>query len=384
MMTMTINDKYIIHNLLTHLLSCVAMLGIVILTSCSGDEVELTPTSELAPMSFSGDIATTTEGNTRAADDNGLENYATSFIVYGYKTVDGTRQEVFPGYTVQYTANSANTTTTNSCGWEYDGLHPSDGILQSAKYWDTSAEEYRVFGITSTSDPSSKPKTTTSGTETDVVFTLDATSDAKITATPYFSDLWYKAYADLPSCVNQPIQLTFMKPFCKVRLMFVDENGKQYTNRNALESPKFQPATSSDKLILKGTFTLKYPISKGSATTFSYVSTASTDPDVQATAEYLDEPYETGTLAFATSSEKWYTLFPIQSTGAFKMSATVNHVDKVVTIPASLVQWKPGYSYTYMFKITDATSDIRLINVIQVAIKNWSNGTTVNQTIYNW
>lgn len=42
-------------------------------------------------------------------------------VVYGYKTLDGSIQNVMPGYTLKYTANSANSSTTNTTGWEYVG-----------------------------------------------------------------------------------------------------------------------------------------------------------------------------------------------------------------------------------------------------------------------
>ena len=85
------------------------------------------------------------------------------FWVYGTKHAnaeDGTSnndQAVYMNYRLEYTANSANNTQSNSAGWEYVGINNGDYLShitpnvtgpQSIKYWDYSANSYTFYAAT--------------------------------------------------------------------------------------------------------------------------------------------------------------------------------------------------------------------------------------------
>lgn len=85
------------------------------------------------------------------------------FWVYGTKHAnaeDGTSnndQAVYMNYRLEYTANSANNTQSNSAGWEYVGINNGDYLShitpnvtgpQSIKYWDYSAQSYTFYAAT--------------------------------------------------------------------------------------------------------------------------------------------------------------------------------------------------------------------------------------------
>lgn len=149
-----------------------AALGLVLFAGCAdndyvGDQATLTAGNESGAISF----GMRTPAITRA--DKTGESAATdlnnNFVVYGYKTVSSTPQTVFDNYQANYVTNTANTTESNSAGWEYvsyknlpngvttnvgvtafsaltgSGQANENAIDQSIKYWDFSASAYDFF-----------------------------------------------------------------------------------------------------------------------------------------------------------------------------------------------------------------------------------------------
>lgn len=107
---------------------------------------------------------------TRAGEGEAASLLNNNFVLFGYKTVSSTPQTVFDNYQVNYVANTANTTESNTANWEYvnyknlpygtgtksedvitlntDGVTTNataTGIEQSIKYWDFSASQYDFF-----------------------------------------------------------------------------------------------------------------------------------------------------------------------------------------------------------------------------------------------
>lgn len=144
----------------------IATTALVAIASCSGSDFlgdkEALNAAYEAPISFGSATPTLTradKGGSEAATD--LNN---NFVVFGYKTTSSSaKQTVFSNYQVNYVANTANTTTTNSANWEYVGADyknvPADmtdhsgvagntasGVEQSVKFWDFSASNYKFYG----------------------------------------------------------------------------------------------------------------------------------------------------------------------------------------------------------------------------------------------
>jgi len=130
---------------------------------------------------------TVTRANHTGADAAKLLN--NKFIVGGFKGATGTSTVydtdgaistpgvpatgmVFDNYQVNWTTNTAGTTQSNTSDWEYVGLPflaPStlvnnEGVLQSIKYWDYSADQYDFIAY-STGDASIK----TTGTAAEAI-----------------------------------------------------------------------------------------------------------------------------------------------------------------------------------------------------------------------
>lgn len=317
----------------------------------------------------------------------------TTFKVWGYKNNDydeGTGsysglQTVFPGYAVDWTRNSAATSITNSDGWEYILTDHPD---QTIKYWDWGTKAYRFFGATNwngdrPADPASYVANKTYGaygTEAstyEISMAVDcsgATDEAiatKIAAMPYFSKLWFSTGNTITypkQEFGKPVQLEFMKPYTRVRFLF---NYAYASEGIKIKKQEFKP-TDDTKITLKGTVTVIYPLT-GTATKESYSVTAEASPSLDAfTEEYIPE-----------GTEKWYTVLPRPNQGSYTMYVRMNNdsEDKTAVVPAQFMTWLPGYSYTYIFKITEQGGVE--IDLVQSAFTPWSE-MDGEREVYNW
>lgn len=85
---------------------------------------------------------------TRATGPEAATALDDTIIVYGFATNGTELERVFDHYTVCYENNSANSSLSNTAGWEYVGKTLSvisdlpSGAQQSIKYWDFSADSY--------------------------------------------------------------------------------------------------------------------------------------------------------------------------------------------------------------------------------------------------
>ncbi len=348
--------------LMTSLVACSGAAG----SAGSDDSEPVVPTEQLKAISFSSGLQEE-EQVTRAA---GLEDMATSFKVWGYKNdaVSGDEytsyQTVFPGFTVNWTQNTAHTTTSNTHDWEYVGVTAE----QTIKYWDFSAKAYRFFGVA--------PATAASASVTDGVasisFTADATTEAKVDETPYYSHLWFKDHSALTSMAGNPVELEFLKPFSLVTVKFIDDKGGQREAAD-IQAFTFKPTDTGKKIAVAGNVTISFPL-KGTATQETVTVNDSPTPT------YLDADGINGEVA----SELTKTVLPATNQGTYTLTVRLftDANDRSTVVPAEYVNWKPGYAYTYIFKISGANSV--LLQVVQVAIRDWSTGSPVNKDLYNW
>lgn len=118
------------------------------LASCSSDDIvgedsQQTLTTEQAPISFGSFTAAVTRADHTGADAAGL--LGNNFVVYGFKGDGSTKEKVFDHYNVNWVASSANTTTSNTSGWEYVEQEKHAHAVtaaQTIKYWDYAATQY--------------------------------------------------------------------------------------------------------------------------------------------------------------------------------------------------------------------------------------------------
>lgn len=307
------------------------------------------------------------------------DNGVTRFTVWGYKNLEfsggvyGELQTVFPGYIVNWITNSAATTTSNTNGWEYVNQQTS-GDEQTIKYWDWAAKAYRFYAVTA---GAGTPNEETAG-QVSFTMTADASSSTNITATPYFSRLWFSTGSEAlypTRLFGKPVVLEFLKPYSRVRFLFTYSYEAEGIK---LKNPSFKPTDDTKKIEVKGTFTVTYPL-VGTATSESYTVT---NIDHSAGLVKFDKEYipEGG-----VEREVWYTVLPIDPStpqGSYTLTVNVNGDNKSCVVPAQYMQWKPGFSYTYIFKITDSGGVE--IDMVQSAFTPWDERESDNYEVYNW
>lgn len=376
-----------------------------------------TPTTTEVPISFSGsesqETAVSNGGSgtvayvanrvSRRAEGTPLSEKATVFHVWGYKNMsynDGTgygdAQQVFPGYRIEWHEGTAATTTTNSKGWEYVGI--SD---QTIKYWDWGAKAYRYFAVTGWNNQA--PPEAYGDFEVDKAygtnghdFTIAANASpkynesvydpdgtaAQMNATPYFSRLWFSTgnqatYPDKQ--FGKPVTLEFVKPYARVRFLY-----KYSTPREGfkLVGQSFKPSDGIKKIARKGTVTIHYP-TDGTAIKESYTMSPQTgDGSGELTAFEEDYDPDNDTKVYSENAPGgWYMVLPNNQQGSYTLTVTINNSDRSVTVPAQYMQWLPGYSYTYIFKITEEGGVE--IGWVEYAVVPWIE-MEVNKTVFNW
>lgn len=369
----------------------IIIMAMLIGTACSHDSSESRPDVEVpvvetrTAITFSGMqeegriVDQGTRANRRAGTP--LSASAHRFKVWGDKNMTVSQQgvfdsdasklqTVFPGYIVNWLSGSSS--ASNSNGWEYVAQQDG-GYEQTIKYWDWSAKAYRYFAVTGTNTDYTdfaEPGTYESSYKT-VHFTMtaDCSTDEKASATPFYSHLWFST-GQLPTYTDKQfgkaVQLEFLKPFARVRFMF---NYAYAAEAVKLTNPSFKP-TNGSKIARKGTFTVTYPLTGTETKEWYNIEPAEGDELDAFTEEYIPE-----------GTEKWYMVLPVDTQGNYTMAVTVNNVEKTAVVPAAYMTWKPGYSYTYIFKITDDGGVT--IELVQSAVTPWTDMETTHE-VYNW
>ena len=403
-------------------MSLIGLVTLLTLVSCGGgggsaavveDDLQAIEgvTDDTTPISFSCGLA---ESQTVVRSSEMLSAKRGAFKVWGHKDMSfddkddddpsndeyGDMQTVFPGYIVSWVTNTAYTTTSNTNNWEYVGGD------QTIKFWDWSAKAYRFFAVTDWDSESAGPYTANkaygaNGTygPSDEYKTYDITMltnaspvrdgegtpeekiAANIAALPYFSHLWFStgdpvAYADKQ--FGKPVTLEFLKPLTRVRYIFkyvYPREGYFLTNKS------FKPADGTTNIARKGTVTIIYPLT-GTDTKESFTVTADAS-EGYLTAFTVDyDPEDDGkTYSSPMTDDGWYIVAPNMSQGSYKLSVYINGVEKTAAVPANYMQWLPGYSYTYVFKITEEGGVE--IGWVEYAVTPWED-MPADHTVYNW
>lgn len=363
------------------------------LFSCagSGQEEPDVPTQPEEPkgasISFGGNSGTWQDApTTRANKETGLETISKTFKVWGYKTTEGNytsgfdkSQNVMNGYIVNWTQPAAGGTGS----WDYTGIRNEElQTTQTIKFWDYSSTSYRYFAFSpanakvTTTFLSEDGNTTTdaaAATQTSFSIPFEYKEDATAVTTPYISDLWL---SDNQNFENKKygacVKLTFAPIITKVRFKFnylkdtkISITDIVFKNINDEHSPT------------KGNIIVSYPITgTGTKASYKWVTTETGTEPIKFTIPYEEDA---DLNHQATERKKWYYVPPLGDSnkpqGAYIISATIDGKKSTATIPAEYMQWKAGYQYTYIFKITVAGPNIAFTNMqvekwVETPIKN--------------
>ena len=390
----------------------VGLIGLVslitfscLLVSCSGgaageDDLSapqgMVANEEMVPITFSGNQGTettVTRADGTPLSDKGVD----AFKVWGYKNMNysasiydsegTTMQTVFPCYTVSWGANTAYTTTSNTNNWEYVGGD------QTIKFWDWAAKAYRFIAATGWegTPPVSnwnyvKSKTygkSGEGNTYEISMRADATNADSIAEAPYFSRLWFSngSLTDYPDKqFGKPVTLEFLKPYARVRFIYTYVYPREGI---VLTEQKFVPSVVGQVTHRKGVIKVTYPLT-GANIQESYTMAPLGTDSICICQDY--DPEDDTKTYYNHCVGGWYTVLPNTSQGSYTLSVYINDPEKnsdpkTAVVPAEYMQWKPGYSYTYIFKITDKGGVE--IGWVDYAVTPWSD-IVADHTVYNW
>ena len=359
------------------------------LLSCSSSEQDnpVIPEPQYGSISFGGNSGSWQDAPISRAGETGLETIATSFRVWGYKNTGGNHtdgftdpQNVMNGYIVNW--KQPKTGETGS--WEYTGIENEElKTTQTIKFWDYSATSYRYFAfspanekVTTTllSEDGSVTTNLTTATQTSFSIPFEYKEDATSSTTPYVSDLWLSDNQNFgeEKKYGACVKLTFAPIVAKVRIKFnYPKNIKV-----AITGISFQ--TKAGEVPTAGNILINYPITgTRTAPTYSWETT-------QTGIINLTVPYEEDTDLNhqTTERKKWYFVPPSGNTtntgqGDYIITATIDGKKSTATIPAEYMQWKAGYQYTYIFKITEAGTVISFSNLL---VEKWTESAPIQNS----
>ena len=385
------------------LMGFIGLMGF--LGSCSGNDVSEPTQEQQMSISFSGNMP---QGEAISRADKGLEEVLDNktFKVWGYKNTAVTGddytdyQVVMPGYKVDYETNISSVSNTHC--WEYVGKGTAEswaaaGITeQSIKYWDFSAYAYRFFGYalgngTTTSPASAVTEDATDASKVTFTTSVDCSTETTRDAAPYFTELWFST--DKANDYGKVVTLRFLKPYARVRFLFKFADNLAF-GREKLSGIKFYPSglLATPSIPTAGNVSVTYPLT-GTGTKETWSSDVDASKNMTA---FLIDWYQTPDAAdipagvpadsepttWPNTPENWYYVVPATQ-GTYTVEVVVvGGEPQTATVPAAYMEWKAGYEYTYVFKITE-TGGVT-VDVIQVYVNEWTPKNSDRHEVYNW
>lgn len=340
------------------------------------------PNQDNYPIAFSSTQAETQNVSTRAASP-----LKRSFVVYGYKYA-GSEQKVFDGYTVDYREGSANTATDNTHGYYYVGAKDN----QTIKYWDFSASEYHFWGLSQV-EGLANPASFSSDGKT---LTIPKISLREGDEHPADDILFSSLYVRQPIS-QEVVRLEFLRPYCQLSVLFYTDLTFDDKDKIDLSKIEFTPVSEdgkANKIFTQGTVTITYPAvastSPCTATeTFSTIVADGTDKTIDnLTFQNVTLTKDHGTsltnaqLAKTASEKKYFFPLPMgDKNPSFKLTVSVDEDDELqsAVVPATYMNWKPNYSYTYVFKILEGG-----VIFVDAIIDDWKEGGSGSVVWPNW
>lgn len=393
----------------------------IVLAGCSnnefvGEDSGTTQQSANGQIAFSSTLPASTRAWQGAAAAGKLNN---KFIVSGFNGAASTNAiattPVFDNYQVQWTANTAGTTASNTADWEYVGIDaakPSSVTgKQTIKYWNYSAGQYDFIAY-STGDAASDKVTVSAISAKDAktaAYTIKGA--AEDLAKCYISDL-VTAYN--PEQTGKPkfgdrVQFNFRNLATKVRVAIYETvpgysvkdvhfyaDDKTATSKDISTTAATLYPTATDKFATAGTLTVSFPtvgtdnISKSdynkahvtvaadegkteSSQGFGNLNYVNSDDNrlVKTGEGVVNNIYLGTTLpnaSYAGTGDYYQTMLPNEagSTLTLRVNYTlvsndgsgeeINVYGAKAIVPAVYAQWKSNYAYTYVFKISDKTN----------------------------
>ena len=367
-------------------------------------------------INFGGDTGKITRAT--STDKTAAELLENNFVVVGFKgsKTDAANNEnyAFDHYNVNFKDGSAFSTESNRAGWEYvnqdmkvKGTEPYAPLAQSAsqqtiKYWDHSCASYDFIAFSmGKKDAASKYATPTHVDKAHLAtaaYTLSG--NVNTLSECYISDM--KTVTE-PNYNKTPVSMSFRHLASKVRMAlfeivpgYVISDVKFYdaTSTTATADPE---GTLIGNFNNSGTLTVYFPTTGTKhATEKDYNKahvkfTASTvagevgvltskkfgavnynnqaEGTISAGTTYLSQNAATPSYCGDKDKDYYQNVLPSEGKPSaitlridYKLTSvdgskeTINVTGATATVPAQYTEWKSGYAYTYIFKISQDTN----------------------------
>lgn len=395
----------------------IAAASALALASCSSDDFlgEIQGNEQngaTSAINFGGDTGKITRAtsNGKAAAEL-LEN---NFVVVGFKgsKTDAANNDVyaFDHYNVNFKEGSAFSTKSNRAGWEYvnqkmevkgidASLAQSGAEQQTIKYWDHSCKSYDFIAFSmGKKDAASKYATPTHVDKANLdkaAYTL--TGNVNTLSECYISDMKTVEEKDYN---KTSVSMSFRHLASKVRMAlfeivpgYVISDVKFYTDTEATSTTTNPEGTLIGKFNNSGTLTVYFPTTgivnkdKKDYNKAHVKFTASTTAGETGVLNHKGfgavnyNNQAEGTISAGTTYLSQNAATPsycgagyqnvLPSEGApssitlridYKLTSvdgsneTINVKGATATVPAQYTEWKSGYAYTYIFKISQDTN----------------------------
>ncbi len=381
--------------------------AVTMMASCSdnnyvGDNNPNSPDGSGA-IAFGGGFKAVTRGNAYGADAAALLH--NRFIVGGFKNTGETQySKVFDNYAVEWSVNTAGTTSSNTSDWEYVGVTPlspatsiTASVGQTMKYWDynTSSYDFIAYSTGAAAEVGTDAEITDGKVKVTAIDHANK-GTAAFTLTGASNDLAGCYIADLVTVnkanYGKEVQLTFRSLSSKIRTglyetipgysvkdvkFYTDDATSIATGASETSATLFMPS-STVGFGSAGTYKVSF-VNKVAQVAFTKDegATALTQKDFGALDYKAKEGNETGGNIYLGRSSNnasyagsdYTTVLPNTATGdvlELRVDYTLESIDgsgeeiKIhgakAFVPATYTVWKPNYAYTYIFKISDNTN----------------------------
>lgn len=395
----------------------IAAASALALASCSSDDFlgEIQGNEQngaTSAINFGGDTGKITRATETGATAAGLlEN---NFVVVGFKgsKTDAANNEnyAFDHYNVNFNKDSKNSTESNRAGWEYvnqdmkvKGTEPYAPLAQGGasqqtiKYWDHSCTSYDFIAFSmGKKDAASKYATPTS-VDKDKLATAAYTLSGNVNTLSecYISDMKTVNREDY----GKTVSMSFRHLASKVRMAlfetvpgYVISDVKFYTDAASTTTDNTE-GTLIGKFNNSGTLTVFFPTTgtvnkdkkdyNKAHVSFSAPTTAGetgvldskgfgavnynnqAEGTINAGTTYLSQNAATPSYCGAG----YQNVLPSEGAASaitlridYKLTSvdgskeTINVKGATATVPAEYTEWKSGYAYTYIFKISQDTN----------------------------
>lgn len=394
----------------------IAAASTLALASCSSDDFlgEIQGNEQngaTSAINFGGDTGKITRATETGATAAGLlEN---NFVVVGFKgnKTDAANNEnyAFDHYNVNFKDGSAFSTESNRAGWEYvnqdmkvkgadKSLAQSGATQQTIKYWDHSCESYDFIAFSMGKKDAASKYATPTHVDKDNLATAAYTLSGNVNTLSecYISDM--KTVTE-PNYNDASVSMSFRHLASKVRMAlfetvpgYVISDVKFYTDPTSTTTDNPEGSLIG-KFNNSGTLTVYFPTTgtdhaaekdyNKAHVKFTASTTAGetgvldskgfgavnynnqAEGTINAGSTYLSQNAATPSYCGAG----YQNVLPSEGAASaitlridYKLTSvdgtneTINVKGATATVPAEYTEWKSGYAYTYIFKISQNTN----------------------------